>query len=486
MRGPLFNEDSTDFFYTHSADQMSADTIDAWVDGLAEAGVGVLISNVNAMRTNYASAVWEPFWHGYDPAAGDDQPILRHSENPAEVRRWLDSAMRLASLGINFHERAFARCKQHGIGCWVSIRMNDLHDCHLEDSPLLSTFYKQQRAEGKVRVPYRFTGWPDRALDWARPEVRDHYLNLVREVLTFDGIEGLELDWMRFPYHFRIGHELEGGEILSDWIAQVRQLCNETAARVGHPIRLGCRVPSTPETARRLGLDGVAWARAGLIDLLVVTPFWATCEFNMPIGTWRRLLDGTQCALAGGLEVRYQPFPGGPEGMMTPELAVGAATAILSAGADFVYLFNYFADMHLGGHWTRDEYNKTLRAMASLDELERLPRRHAITYRDTRAPGETADDPLPAEGDISQFRLQTGPKTTGRTIEVLIELAPAAESDPPAPSVRVNSIECPSPRREGATVFIYSVPKDALTDRETVVEATKVATRILRVEITIR
>lgn len=486
MRGPLFNQDCTDFFYSHSADQMSAETIDAWVDGLAEAGVGVLISNVNAMRTNYASDVWESFWHGYDPAADNDQPVLRYSDNPAELRRWLDSAMRLASLGINFHVRAFARCKGHGIGCWASIRMNDLHDCHLEDSPLLSTFYKQQRAEGKVRVPYRFTSWPDRALDWARAEVRDHYLNLVREVLTFDGIEGLELDWMRFPYHFRVGHELEGGEILEDWIAQVRQLCNETAARVGHPIRLGCRVPSTPETARRLGLDGVAWARAGLIDLLVVTPFWATCEFNMPIRTWRRLLDNTQCALAGGLEVRYQPFPGGPEGMVTPELARGAATAVLSAGADFVYLFNYFADMHLGSHWTRDEYNETLRAMSSLAELERLPRRHAVTFRDTRAPGEPADDPLPAAGDICQFRLQTGPKPAGRTVEVLIELAPVAEGATPAPVVRVNGAECPSPRREGATVFIYPVPEDALTDEETVLEATQVGTRILRVEVIIR
>ncbi|MCX7598830.1 MAG: hypothetical protein N2512_08200, partial [Armatimonadetes bacterium] len=138
MRGPLFNQDCTDFFVTHPADEISGEAVDAWVDGMAEAGIGVLFSNVNAMRTNYASRVWEPFWHGYDPAAGNDQPVLRYSENPAEVRRWLDSAMRLSSLGINFHERAFARCRRHGIGRWISIRMNDLHECHVEDSPLLS------------------------------------------------------------------------------------------------------------------------------------------------------------------------------------------------------------------------------------------------------------------------------------------------------------------------------------------------------------
>lgn len=488
MRGPLFNQDSTEFFYTHGPDEMSGEAVDAWVDGLAEAGVGTLFSNVNAMKTNYASKVWEPDWHGYDPAAGDDQPVLRHDVEggAAGTRRRLDAAMRLAALGVNFHERAFARCKRHGIGCWASIRMNDLHDCHLEDSALLSTFYKEQRAAGKVRVPYRFTGWPDRALDWSRPEVREHYMKLVREVLTFEGIEGLELDWMRFGWHFPIGRELEGGRILTAWIAEVRELCNETAKRVGHPVRLGCRVPSTPETARRLGMDGALWAREGLIDLLVVTPFWATCEFNMPLRTWKRLLEGTECLLAGGLEVRYQPYPSGPATLMTPELAAGAATAVLKAGADFVYLFNYFADMHLGGYWTREQYNQTLAAMGILSAVARLPRRHAVTYRDTRAPGEPADNSLPATGNLCQFRLQTGPKPVGRAVEVLLELEPLGEGELAAPEVRVNSVLCPPPARQASTVFVYSVPGEALTDEETVVEASGSAMRIVRVEVIIR
>src|SRR6185369_14536498 len=72
-KGPNLNHDSTAFFVAYSADQMSAALVDEWVDSLATAGVGVLMSNVNAMRANYASKVWEPDWFGYDPAAGDDQ-----------------------------------------------------------------------------------------------------------------------------------------------------------------------------------------------------------------------------------------------------------------------------------------------------------------------------------------------------------------------------------------------------------------------------
>ena len=191
MNGPLFNEDSTEFFYTHRADEMSGEAVDAYVDGLAEAGVGALFSNVCAMRANYAGQAWEPDWFGYDPEGPDDQPLLRYEpENGvAGTRRRLDSVKRLADLGVNFHARAFARCRTHGLGAWASVRMNDLHDCHLEDSPLLSTFYKQERAAGHVRVPYRYTGWNDRALDWARPEVRQHYMKLIVELLeTQEGI----------------------------------------------------------------------------------------------------------------------------------------------------------------------------------------------------------------------------------------------------------------------------------------------------------
>ncbi len=465
MKGPIFNQDSTEFFHTHSPDQISGEAVDAWVDSLAEAGVGTLVSNTCAMRANYASKVWETDWHGYDPDGPDDQPVLRYlpQESIPGTRRRLDSAKKLTDMGINFHERAFARCREHGIGTWVSVRMNDLHDCHLEDSPLLSTFYKSHPE--LRRVPYRFTGWPDRALNWSHEAVHDHYLKLILEILEFADLDGIELDWMRFGYHFGIGRELEGGKVLDRFIRRVRAECGKRGKK------LGVRVPSTPETARNLGLDGAAWAGAGLIDLLVPTPFWATCEFDMPIATWRKLTDGTSCELAGGLEVRYQPTRVGPAGMMTPELAAGAAMAVLAGGADHVYLFNYFASMHLGQEWTKEQYDTTLAAMGSIEELDRLPRRHAVTYRDVRAPGEPEDDPLPATGTILPFRIQTGPRPVDRKVEALIELPPGGEQSP-APSLRVNGTVCPEPASEGEAVFIYPVPQEALTDEVTVVEAT--------------
>ena len=489
MKGPIFNQDDSEFCASRAPAQVSGEAVDAWVDRMAQAGVGTLVSCVCAMTANYASKVWEPRWSRYDPKGPDDQPVLRHlpRESVARTRRWLESEKRLAELGINFHERAFARCRKHGLGAWASIRMNDLHDCDKEDSPLLSEFYKDQRRRGLVRVPYRAASWPDRALDWEREEVRAHYMTLARELLGMLDMDGLELDWMRFGYHFRPGRELEGGRILTEWMRDVKRECEKAAQRLGHPVKLGARVPSRPDTARNLGLDGAAWAREGLVDLLVPTPFWATCEFDMPMATWRELLDGTKTTLAGGLEIRYQPHPAAKAQTMTPELTAGAAIAVLKGGADHVYLFNYFADGHgLDKLWTREKYDALLRAMASIESLDKLPRRHAVTFRDVRAPGEPADAPLPASGKLCAFRLQTGPKPTGRAVELLLELEGPPEKEPPR--ARVNGVLCPDPKKSDAHVFIYAVPPEALADEVHVIEVEageRKAMEIVRVELAI-
>src|SRR6185436_2895184 len=78
LKGPILNHDSTAFFTAYSSDKMSGTLVDDWVDSLDAAGVGVMVSNINAMRANYASKVWEPDWQGYDPKGPDDQPVLKH------------------------------------------------------------------------------------------------------------------------------------------------------------------------------------------------------------------------------------------------------------------------------------------------------------------------------------------------------------------------------------------------------------------------
>ena len=488
--GPIFNQDSSDFFFERSREEMSGELVDAYIDQLAQDGVRTFVSCVNAMRTNYASRVWEPDWTGYDEAGPDNQPILRFLAPGAIVptRRRLDSAKRLADLGVNFHQRALARCRQLGVGAWVSVRMNDVHDCTLEDAPLLSSFFKAQRAAGQLRAPHRNASWTDRALDWERPEVQEHYFKLVCEQLETLDLDGLELDWMRFVYHFRPGHELAGGRSVTAWLQRVRAECDRAAVRLGHPVRLSVRVPSRPETARRCGLDAVAWAQAGLIDLIVATPFWATAEFDLPTVEWKRLLAGTGVSIAGGLEIRYQPVANGKATTMTPELAAGAAMALLHQGADYVYLFNYFPGRpgsnkvwsgDLYRTWGAERYRAFVQALSTSKKLEPLARTHAVTYRDIRAPGDPTEFTLPGTDPRKDMpwpsgcaiRLPTGPQPVGRAVKLMIEFAPGTTA-PEKLNVYVNSVKFTAQPSPTGLEYSYVIPSTAMQDEAQVIEIT--------------
>ncbi len=474
MPGIALNEDNSHFFYTRSPEQMTPEGVDAWVDTYLQTQVRELMLCTTCMRTNVPSRVRQAIFDGFDPAAGNDQPFFAGvaPEDRAGLRNWVYNAWLLHQRGIDPYARWIAKCRAGGLSPWISVRMNDVHDVDLVNSPLLSTFWKQN--PDFRRVPYRFTIWQERQLDYARPEVRQHYQSLIEEFLERYDLDGLELDFQRFSHHFRIGQELAGGEMLTGWLREIRGLTQRTAQRLGHPVRLAVRCSADPESSRLMGIDAVRWAREGLVDLVIPCPFWETSDFNMPMRLWRRLLDGTGVMLAGGLEILARPYAKANMIYQTPETAAGAATAVLAGGADVVYLFNFFLDMpgQRTGVWTQAEANRVLRAMASLDTLAALPRRHLLTYRDTRAPGEAPNETLPASGSLAIFRLQTGPRPTGRRVSVVLGFE--MSGDKPTlltpPRLRVNSVLCTdTPETHGAMVT-YPVPEHALADEITTIE----------------
>jgi len=458
--GLFFNEDCTNFFYYQTIPPSKAgETIDRYVDVYAAAGVKTLLCNTNAQRTNYRSRVWDAYWDGYDPAGPDKQPFLTPlpRDNVANYRKMVGNMLEVERQGIDYPARFIARCRHNGISPWITLRMNDCHNQDNPDHPIHGTFWKNN-------PQLHVQGRPDyysRCFDYSHREVRDYYKSLIVETLDRWDIDGLELDFMREPYVFSAGKEAEGGKLLTEWLGEIRKLIDTAAQRRGHPIRLGVRVPSRPETARAFGLDAAAWAKAGLVDLVVPTPRWATIEFDMPMEQWR---GDSKATLAGGLEVNYRPHPALQPRSVTLEQAAGAAAAVLSRGADAVYLFNYFQDGH--PEWSRPDYLSTLRAMNSLDALAKLPRGVALTYREIRAAGEKDRNPLPATGEKLSFLLPRGPMPAeGAACVLTLALAAAKETTAAAPKVFMNGKPCKpdgEQTRDGMREISYDVSREAL------------------------
>lgn len=462
LTGLLHNEDCTDFFYNAEIPAGKAgEVVDRYVDVLAGAGVSVLMCNTSARRTNYRSDVWEAFWDGYEPHGPDDQPYLAAMppDRRKAYRKLVGNMLEVHRQGVDYPARVIQRCRHHGISPWISLRMNDVHENNNLKHPFHSPLWRKPELFRQGHP-----GYYARALDYAHAKVRDHYRALIVETLQRYDIDGLELDFMREPYLFSKGEEQEGSKILTQWLREMRQLVDEAAARRKHPIKLGVRVPSHIETALGLGLDAPTWAKDGLVDLVVATPRWATMHFDIPLAAWRQLL-GDRVTLAGGLEVLCRPYPGGLVRSRDPEYAVGAAVSVLSGGGDVVYLFNYFQN----GQWPGPGYQHLLNACSSLEQLRKLPRRHAVTYREVVVPGEAYRPPLPASGTMLSFPLPLGPTpAVGSQVEAIIEVA-ARDVDGDAPAVSVNDVAGKLHSNEampnGNRLLTYSVPLNALPGR---------------------
>ena len=289
LTGLFHNEDSTQIFFTQQFPPNKAgEVIDKYVDVMAAAGVKVFLCNTNSRRTNYASRVWDTYWDGYDAKGPDDQPFLKPipAADVKKYRNLVGNMQAVHQQGIDYPARVIQRCRHDGMSPWITLRMNDCHYNDIPTHPFHGGFWRKNPQFYRKNCP----GYFATCLDYAHPEVRDFYKALVVETLDRYDIDGLELDFLREPYLFSAGKEAEGAPILTDWIRDIRKLADAAAAQRGHPIRLGVRVPSRPETSLAMGLDAVGWAREGLVDLLVATPRWATLEFDMPLTRWRELL----------------------------------------------------------------------------------------------------------------------------------------------------------------------------------------------------
>ncbi len=469
--GISLNEDNSHYFFTRVGKKLDAATVASFVDQYANTQVRELMFSANSMRTSFASKVWDPIWKDYDPNGADDQPLL--VSTPAAARKgargWIHTAWQLHQDGIDPYQLWIARARQHGIAPWISMRMNDVHNVDDERSYMHSDFWRQHPEYR--RVSYHLERSAARSFDYGHKEVRDYHFKLVREYAERYDFDGLELDWMRFAYHFKPGNEQAGLQLLTDFTAEVRSLLNFWEKKRRHKIRLGARVPSRPQTARNLGYDVAAWAQRKLIDFLVVTPFWATIETDMPIEAWKDLLRGTSVTLAAGLELILRNHPDAkPVQMNTLETVRGAAAAMLDRGADRVYLFNYMdSQTAMDG---MENYPTLLREVGELSTLEGKPRRHIMTYADTWAPGEASAIPLPKDCQAGRwygFRIATGSVPTTNKINAFLGITGISEDDVRQSVIRVNgeicpltgSPELPKPKPE-APVYKFAIQRKLL------------------------
>lgn len=273
---------------------------------------------------NFNTAVWD-LWRDPIAALGDDplQPILQF---------W----------------------KRDGRAFFFSMRMNDVHYAWRNDAQLWPDFRRTHwrlvlEPPTEARWKAEFEPWLDGkgqppavglnaalAYDYSRAEVRNYFLDTLREACCRYALDGVELDWLRFPFFFRRG-EVDAATMTA-FVADARAIVDEAAKRRGHPVRLVSRVPDTPEQALACGLDVEAWLKAGSLDAVIAGNGYNFSSY--PLERWLNLAHRHGVPVYGSFERQAHlkiPRFGSPETLRA------AIATLWEKGADGLYFFNFYA-----------------------------------------------------------------------------------------------------------------------------------------------
>lgn len=391
----VINEDNSHFFASRTPDQMTVDGLNAFVDQYADTKVTHLFLNPNASRANFSnsarSAIWEPNSEGIEP-----------------TDRWPQNGKLLEEKGLDPYKIWIERSREKKISPWISMRMNDLHEVGDVTNFMHSSFWVNHPE--LWRVPNDTTkNWVSRALNFKHEAVRKHATDFLAVLFERYDFDGIELDWMRFGYHLTPGHEAEEAHCLTEVMRFARSLADEYSVKRGHVIYVAARVPATPEAAAGLGMDGVAWAKERLVDLLIPCPFWTTSDFDIPVERWNERLDGTGVAVAPGMEYNVRAYPSAhAHGATVPEL-YGFAASEKFRGTTNIYLFNWMDCDTLPV--AQNLYREILKNGFGDEFLSPAMREVPVTYHDTVPDGCDANIQLPKETNTpAAFKLPLGPK----------------------------------------------------------------------------
>ena len=485
----IYNYDSGPVFYGPTPP--TPQDVQRLVDEVAAGGADVFLVCANSQNAYYPSKVWQTQWEGFkegDLSFFGDIPEeeIPHREN------WVRNMARFAEKN-DYLAIALARCRERGIAPGVTLRMNDMHDAPWPSSHLFSRFYKENPQLHLTPIDGR--SWGAEGLDYAHPEVREHYLSLVRELAERYDFDVMEPDFLRFPFYFEHDNIDQHCETMTEFIREVRQILNST----GRHIFLIPRVASSPASARRLGFDVQTWAREGLVDG-IATANMLTTSWDLAVEEFRELV-GPEIAVYAGMSVQADRREGLPKRFLPEsyELIRGFASGFLAAGADGINAFNFFCARH---HLpvTAEEFYGGLREMRSLEQIRNKPRIHILSAG-TRIVECDSRQIFPAairSGQERRFEMPLAAAGQGANVTALVYFDGDNGADdlwlgighhPVAHAVEIRkSPELKTGVSRNAKIAVFNVPANVITDgrNELVVRSDRVSTTILGIDVQVR
>jgi hypothetical protein len=320
---------------------------------------------------------------------------------------------------------------------WFEKKFTPWMNGEVEEHPLVPAIESGWKLffpwEDATPKPTNFRTWA--AFDFGLKEVRDYYLGLVREACRRYDLDGIEFDWGRTPPFFR-NNGRANAPVMTDFMRQVRKILDDAGQKRGKAILFATRVPDSSGWALSCGLDGPAWMKENLIDLLIAG--FGSQPFSFPLGEWVRLGHKHEIPVYGCIE------NGLPEQGKT-EVIRATAQRYWSTGADGIYLYNHFyedrRDYDLPGYTNNVAAKDTLYDLGDPARLRNLDKIFCVDwYCSPDLPIRFSTESGPSEGSIS-FEIADDP-TSARTVTLQTQWA--ADVDVSRVSLRLNGETVPA------------------------------------------
>jgi len=308
----------------------NAQYIRAFIEKLKDTDVDAVMCCPTMWRMNLFPSEVDPGWKKYRP------------EQPLSKFRSYDYIMRYLHSGGDPVKDTLEACRKCKKDFFISYRMNDHHYVTDRDWPSHNAIWREH--------PEYWLGDSDtspytkkdnvRLFNYLLPPVRDYYFAILQELCTNYDVDGVELDFQRFPKFFPSDKLDEGNRVMTAFVKRIKEMMDRIGRERGKSLKLCVRVPETLVACQAAGLDLPGWDAAGLVEMINISSFYRhTMELDIEgfrAKTKRAKLYGemnyvTNQAAKNKFARRYT----------TVEIYRASALNLFHRGADGLSLFNY-------------------------------------------------------------------------------------------------------------------------------------------------
>jgi len=303
--------------------------IASFIEKLKDTDVDAVMCCPTAWRTNLFPSKIDPQWNKYTP----DQTSSKF--------RPFDYIMKYIHSGGDPVKDTLDACRRCKKDFFISYRMNDQHyvtDLTWPTHNFIWRDHPEYWLGDSATSPYARANDNVRLLNYMLPQVRDYYFSIIQELCINYDVDGVELDFQRFPRFFRNDKIEEGTQVMTAFVKRIKDMLNKIGKERGKSLKLCVRIPETIAKCEKAGLDVIGWDALGLIDMINVSSFYIqTMELQIEeikAKTTKAKIYGEMNFVTCQREKNIRRYT-------TLEIYRAAALNLLHRGADGLSIFNY-------------------------------------------------------------------------------------------------------------------------------------------------